>query len=137
MLLGFEHVNLTCSNLDKTLRFYCDLVGYRLVVRRTTENGGEIAFIEQNGSQLEIVRPAGDVHAPVNAIPPSEVGIKHFALAVDDVDAMYERLRAAGVEFVVPPRDAKNSDIVRKVCHSKDPDGIVVEFCERAAGRAT
>src|ERR1700722_13559779 len=84
MLLGFEHVQFTCSDMDKTLHFYCDLVGFKLIVRRKTDGGGEIAFIECNGgSQLEIVQPGSDVQTPVEPLPRTEVGIKHFALVVD------------------------------------------------------
>ena len=137
MQLGFEHVQFTCSDMDKTLHFYCNLVGFRLIVRREMPDGGEIAFIECNGgAQLEIVRPAGDVRTPVDALPRTEVGIKHFALVVDDIDEMYRRLSAAGVEYPIPPRDAINSDMIRRTSHSKDPDGVVVEFVERSAARA-
>lgn len=138
MLLGFEHVQFTCSDMDKTLKFYCDLIGFRLVVRRTMDSGDEIAFLEITGGgpQLEIVKPAGKIQTPVDALPRTEVGIKHFALVVDNVDEMYKRLTAAGVEYTVLPRDAINKDMIRRTSHSKDPDGIVVEFVERAASRA-
>ena len=136
-MLGFEHVQFTCSDMDKTLHFYCDLVGFKLIVRRTMEGGGQIAFIEcDGGAQLEIVQPAGEVETPVDVIPRSKVGIKHFALYVDNIDDVYKRLSAAGVEYTIPPRDAMNKDMIRRTSHSKDPDGVVVEFVERAAARA-
>jgi glyoxylase I family protein len=61
----------------------------------------------------------------------SEAGIRHITFRVDDVDAIYERLRAAGVEFTIPPRQAVNAELIRKVAFCRDPDGIVVEFLER------
>jgi glyoxylase I family protein len=123
--------------MDKTLHFYCDLVGFKLIVRRKMDAGGEIAFIEcDGGAQLEIVQPAGEAKGPVNPLPRNEVGIKHFALYVDNIDAMYKRLSAAGVEYTIPPRDAMNKDMIRRTSHSKDPDGVIVEFVERAAARA-
>ena len=42
MLLGFEHVNLVASNMDRTLAFYVGLLGLTLRVRRRTDSGGEI-----------------------------------------------------------------------------------------------
>jgi glyoxylase I family protein len=123
--------------MNRTLHFYCDLVGFKLIVRRKMDNGGEIAFIEcDGGAQLEIVQPGADVKTPVTPLPRTEVGIKHFALFVDNIDKMYERLSAAGVEYTIPPRDAMNKDMIRRTSHSKDPDGVVVEFVERAAARA-
>ena len=130
MLKGFEHVNLTCSDLDKTLHFYCDLIGFRLVLRTPAAKGGEIAFLACDGAMLEIIRPAEEVQTPARVLPRSEAGLQHLALTVDSVDAMYEKLSAAGVEFTVMPRDAVNTEILRRLCFCKDPDGIRVEFCE-------
>ena len=49
MLKGFEHMNLTTSDMDRTLVFYRDLLGMREVVRRDIKGGGEIAFVEFPG----------------------------------------------------------------------------------------
>jgi glyoxylase I family protein len=35
------------------------------------------------------------------------------------------------VEFTIPPRQAVNAELIRKVAFCRDPDGIVVEFLER------
>jgi catechol 2,3-dioxygenase-like lactoylglutathione lyase family enzyme len=101
------------------------------------ESGSQVAFLEcDGGAQLEIVQPAGEVRTPVDPVPAAQVGIKHIALAVDDVDEMYARLTAAGVEYTIPPRDAINTAVMRRLSHARDPDGIVVEFIERAPGRS-
>ncbi len=131
MLKGFEHVSLVCSDLDRTLHFYCDLLGFRLVVRRANGNGGEVAFLECAGGGLEIFRPPGNLQEPARQVPRTEVGFQHFALTVDDVDATYRHLVAAGVSFTGPPRDAVNRDILSRTSFCKDPDGVLVEICAR------
>ena len=127
MLLGFEHVNMVVSDLDRTLHFYVDLVGFRLKVRKQTGNG-EVAFLETRGAQLEIFRPKETPKTPARLVPRTEAGIGHIALTVDDVEETYRRLSAAGVEFTEKPRLAINKEILYQVAFCKDPDGMLVEF---------
>jgi catechol 2,3-dioxygenase-like lactoylglutathione lyase family enzyme len=54
-------------------------------------------------------------------------GITHLCLDVEDLDAEYERLLAAGMTFNSPPQDLGAG--VRTV-YGRDPDGNVVELHE-------
>ena len=89
MLLGFEHVNLVASNMDRTLAFYVGLLGLTLRVRRRTDSGGEVAFVDTPGGGMEIVSPPGPVATPARLVPRTEAGIGHIAFTVDDVDAEF------------------------------------------------
>lgn len=131
MVQGFEHVGMTTSDLDRTIAFYCGLLGLEEILVKRTGEGGRIAFLETGRVMLEIVEPATSIQTPAREVPVTEAGIRHITFRVDDVEAIYERLRAAGVEFTVPPRRAANAELIRKVAFCKDPDGIVVEFLER------
>jgi glyoxylase I family protein len=131
MVQGFEHVGMISSDLDKTIAFYCGLLGLKEILVKRTGEGGRIAFLEIGGVMLEIVEPAAGASTPAREVPMSEAGIRHITFRVDDVDAVYGKLRAAGVEFTIPPRQAVNAELIRKVAFCKDPDGIVVEFLER------
>ncbi|QYO77988.1 VOC family protein [Devosia salina] len=133
MLLGFEHVGMTVSDMDRAIDFYCGLLGLRLALRRTTA-GGELAFLDAGGGMLEVAAPAHAVER-FRDVPHSEAGMRHLTLAYDDVDAMVELLAAAGVEIVEQPRDAYNTEMIRRVAFVRDPDGILVELIERAPGR--
>ena len=57
MLLGFEHVGMTVSDMDRAIDFYCGLLGLRLALRRTTA-GGDLAFLDAGGGMLEVARDA-------------------------------------------------------------------------------
>jgi glyoxylase I family protein len=130
MLRHFEHVGMTVSDLDASLRFYVDLLGLTLVLRRDTP-GGEVAFLDAGGGQLEIVRPAGGVATPARRVAANEAGIRHLTFTFDDVDATFARLVAEGVEAIEKPRDAFNRDVLARVAFVLDPDGIVVELAQR------
>jgi catechol 2,3-dioxygenase-like lactoylglutathione lyase family enzyme len=94
---------------------------------------------------LEWIRPAsaGKPYSNLN-----HVGIPRLALAVDDIDKDYERLKAAGVEFIAPPqvvellgpgvlpdettggRPIANKNIL-KIAVCKDPDGTALELIQQ------
>jgi glyoxylase I family protein len=45
MLLGFEHVGMTVSDMDRAVAFYCDLLGLKLALRKPNDRG-ELAFFD-------------------------------------------------------------------------------------------
>jgi glyoxylase I family protein len=134
MLIGFEHVGTTSGNLDRTIAFYCDLIGLRLVLRKP-QASGELAFLDAGGGMLEVFAPAASI-APSRDIPTGEAGVRHLTFAVTDVDAMIARLEAADVPILERPRPAHNTELIKRVAFVRDPDGIIVELIERAEGRA-
>ena len=131
MLRGFEHVGMTVGSIDRSLHFYVGLLGLSLVVRRRGRNGDEIAFLDCDGVMLEMVCPAtGALMAEDVAL--GRAGLRHLTLRFDDVDEVYRRLEAEGVEMVEAPRLAHNRDIVNKIAFCRDPDGIMIELAEPA-----
>lgn len=131
MIIDFEHVGMTVSDMDRSVAFYVGLLGLKLVVRRKGPAGNEMAFLDARGAQLEIVAPADGAMRAEDA-KPGHSGLRHLTFHVESVDTAYAALEAAGVEMLEPPRDAHNRDIVRRVAFCRDPDGIVVELAERA-----
>lgn len=131
-LLGFEHIGMTSSDLDRTIAFYCGLLGFKLVLRKP-QTKGEAAFLDAGGGMLEVFAPG-----PVDAtrdVPQDEAGIRHLTFAYSDIGAMIEKLAAADVEIIEQPRIAHNTEMFKRVSFVRDPDGIIVELVERADGR--
>ncbi|TNB48430.1 VOC family protein [Martelella lutilitoris] len=142
MLKGFEHVGMTVSNIDKSLNFYVDLLGLKLVVRRSGDErsdgepidraraGHQLCFLDAGNGMLEIMGPAtGALMA--EDVAAGRAGLRHLTFCFDDVEALYGKLEAAGVEMVEAPRQAYNRDILGKVAFCRDPDGILIELVER------
>jgi glyoxylase I family protein len=132
MLVGFEHAGMTVADLDRTIAFYCGLLGLRLVLRKP-QKSGELAFLDAGGGMLEVAAQPGA--APAKDVEPGTAGVRHLTFAVSDVDGLVGELEAAGVEIVERPRDAHNAEMIRRVAFCRDPDGIIIELIERAAGR--
>lgn len=131
MYKHFEHVGMAVADLDASLAFYVGLIGMKLVVRRTTPSGTQVAFVDAGaGAMLEIVSPPGIRRQPARRLGSDEAGVKHITLAFDDIDQTYAELLAAGVKGVEKPRDAFNRDVLSRVAFVEDPDGILVELAQ-------
>ena len=63
------------------------------------------------------------------------MGLRHIALRVDGLAEMYERLCAAGVEFIGPPTQVpagvvRHDAAHKTLCYFRDPDGVLLELAE-------
>lgn len=133
MTIAFEHVGTTSANLDRTIDFYCGLLGLTLAVRRKNERG-EMAFLDTGNGMLEVACPIADISRSRD-VPPHEAGLRHLTFAVESVDALFETLEAAGVDILERPRPAFFTEMIKRVAFVRDPDGIIVELVERADTR--
>jgi len=131
-LVGFEHAGLTVADLDRTIDFYCGLLGLTLILRKPQATG-ELAFLDTGSGMLEIFcRPRA---ARASDVADGVSGVRHLTFAFDDVDAMVAKLAEAGVDIIEQPRAAHNRELIARVAFCRDPDGMQVELIERAASR--
>ncbi|HWV19444.1 MAG TPA: VOC family protein [Devosia sp.] len=135
MLLGFEHVGMTVSTIDRAIAFYCDLLGLKLVLRKPVERG-EVAFLDTGTGMLELFAPAANMVDRFRDVPNHEAGLRHITFAFSSVDETFAALEAAGILVVERPRDAYNREMIQRVAFVRDYDGILVELIERAKERA-
>jgi len=143
MIKRLEHVGLSVVNLERSIRFYRDLLGMDVVVTEEQFEGplfrqilglptatGRVALVKRGEVEFELfefsqpVPKRADLHRPV-----SDNGITHFCLVVSDIDGLYQRLRRAGVHFHCPPLDFGSA----KATYGRDPDGNVFELVENIA----
>lgn len=130
MIKSFEHVGMVTGDMDRSLAFYRDLLGLRLHLRKTMENGTEVAFLDSGNGMLEIFAPPGGA-GPASDLAAATSGVLHITFLVDNVDESFAKLEAAGVAIKERPRPAVNSEVLDRVAFLRDPDGIIVELAER------
>jgi catechol 2,3-dioxygenase-like lactoylglutathione lyase family enzyme len=146
-ILAPRHAGITVSNLDRSLDFYCGTLGIELLWRRLYEEpdigrivgvpdatGFDIAMLQLPGGdvQVELLEYRGCERHPASARP-CDYGSGHFALFVDEIDALYDDLAARGVRFRSdrPVEMTGGANRGGKSLYSLDPDGYVIEFHER------
>lgn len=122
MALKYLHTMVRVTDLDASLRFYCDALGLKEV--RRTEN-------ERGRYTLVFLAAPGDEEAQIELTynwDPEEYGIGrafgHIAYEVDDIYAACRRLQEHGVTINRPPRDGRMAFV-------RSPDRISIELLQR------
>tara|TARA_B100001750_G_scaffold199496_2_gene173172 strand:+ start:524 stop:949 length:426 start_codon:yes stop_codon:yes gene_type:complete len=121
--MRFLHSMIRVHDLDAALHFFCELLGLKEVRRRDHEGGRfTLVFLETgaegDAAQIELTHN-WDQEEPYDG----GRNFGHLAFAVDDIYATCERLQAAGVTILRPPRDGHMAFV-------KSPDGISVELLQ-------
>lgn len=126
---GLDNVGVAVRDLDRSLAFYGDQLQLEIAYR---DDGSRSAGLNTGSSSLYFFETAGlDGPRRTPEYVRNPIGIDHLSFAVDDVDAVYLKLRMRGVEFFMEPHDA---DWGAGVCGCFDPDAIPVYFLMWAAG---
>ena len=129
--MSITYVGIRVTDLERSLRFYCDGLGLRERGRGTMSHGGTFVGLEDPEShfQLELnIYPADSPYA--TPYVPGE-GLDHLGLDVADARAMIERLRGVGARVMVEPWLEAGRYWIGFVA---DPDGIWVEIQSPVAG---
>jgi len=147
---GIDHVGITVSDLDRSLRFYRDLLGLTVLDRATEDDPDLAAIVGLDTADVSIADvAAGDgrilellhFHSPPGAPlrqTNRDPGSAHIALAVDDLEVTLARLVAAGVDQLstrpVTVRAPGTSWDGCACVYVRDPDGAFVELIQRPDG---
>ncbi len=137
-----NHIGINVINLAAAKAFFLDL-GCKLEGENTLQGEFVEKVIGLKNVKDDVVMvsfPGGGVtielvqfHSPVdeNGIQPSlanTLGIRHFAIEVDDVDAVVARAKSRGAELV---GEIQQYEDVWKDCFLYGPEGIILELAQR------
>jgi lactoylglutathione lyase len=125
-----HHVGLTVSDLERARDFYLEAFGLELVLAFELPSGARGAMLRSRGGArvelFEVAEPA----AGVSGVDPRQamrtLGFGHVAFELDDLDAGYETVMAAGAGEVWPPRPSPEPG--RRMAFVHDLDGNLVEL---------
>jgi lactoylglutathione lyase len=114
-ILGLAHINIQSADVEKSVQFYRDALGFTLVDTSEVDRNGTIAHyaLLKLGTCVIEVSPApqpaaaggapGAAPAAPGAAPAAPAPIGHFALSVSDVDKAVAVLKAKGVAIAREP----------------------------------
>ena len=149
LLSGTHHFSFTVSDMDRSLRFYRDILGLPVtadwetsadyLARITGFPGAKlrIAFVTLPGDQIKLeliqdLEPAG----LAGVLPTNVPGAGHICFRVDDIWSTYESLRAQGVHFKSEPIEITSiANAGARGVYLTDPDGITFELIQPAPGK--
>ncbi|MCK9529735.1 MAG: VOC family protein [Gammaproteobacteria bacterium] len=120
MIARLHHVSLLVADTERALSFYRDILG--LVPAARPALGFPGAWLQVGDQQIHLLElPNPD---PVDGRPEHGGRDRHVAFAVDQLDAITERLEIAGVPCT-------RSRSGRPAIFCRDPDGNAVELVAR------
>lgn len=141
-IVGAHHTCYQVADLERSLAFYRDLLGFEQIWQRVNEEeyvrrivGQPNATLHQamlrfpgSDHNLELIDYRGVDRTPVDTNPVNP-GTAHICLLVRDVRAFYDKLVAAGVASVSEPVAVTSGpNAGRLAVYMIDPDGFRLEL---------
>jgi len=132
---AFNHVGQCVTDLERSKRFYCELLGFVLEreIHPPDDNSAQLlsleppldmtaAYLVRDGLVLELLHfgATGQVR-PFRVRKLNEPGLTHLSLSVDDIDGVCARLPEYGGEVVGPSH-------IGTAVFVRDPDGQLLEL---------
>jgi glyoxylase I family protein len=132
---GFAHVAMSVSDLDRSVKFYSDFFDLKCQKRfRIPALNAEACFLKGGNMTLEVFTfPNAEPLPSYRKTLISDlrtIGVKHFALNVDDIEATFKALKDKRVEIATQVTLGGSG---LRYFFIKDPDGILVEVIENGA----
>lgn len=140
----FDHVNIRVRDLDRAVRFYSEAFGLTVLLREELSGGWFDAIRGTDGAVADCaILVNGDHSLRVEMLCFAEpapgpgglddVGIGHFAITVDDIQAVRDRAIRAGAVPVGAVVDVPRAILPagKRMCYLRDPDGILLELAQR------
>jgi catechol 2,3-dioxygenase-like lactoylglutathione lyase family enzyme len=127
MITGILHTAITVKDMDKTLNFYCYILGAKKIFTIDEPQGCPFAVCVQmkDGSCLEFFYPREEY--PLG----KELGKNHFCLIVDDIFELEKLLEQNNITITSRPKIARDKNW-QLWCI--DPNGYEVEFMQMMPG---
>jgi catechol 2,3-dioxygenase-like lactoylglutathione lyase family enzyme len=143
-IIAADHTGFTVSNLERSLAFWRDVLGFELSHRAhqmgelaeqiTGVAGAEIliAVVKAPGHKIELLeyRAPPDRKQAVD-LRPCDVGSMHVALTVENLDAVLETIAASGWKAAGKAQTLTTGpNAGKRVVYVRDPDGTTIEFMQ-------
>jgi catechol 2,3-dioxygenase-like lactoylglutathione lyase family enzyme len=122
-----DHVEIVTDQLDRTVQFYTEVLGFTAKARDRIERSGlgvpiDLVYLDLGGTVVELISYEG---AQVDPAPQTEhLGYRMIALEVDDMQTTADYLRTKGVDIVWGPR-VRETYSRAEIC---DPNGFHIEL---------
>jgi len=121
----FLHTRMRVNDLERTVKFYREALGFAVARRHTSPRGAQLAFLSvpNSGEEIEICQlPPG---APAVQVQPD---LMHLAFEVENLEAAAAALKAKGYALSDGPTTTGSGSVIAFI---DAPEGYEVELIER------
>ncbi len=124
MIRYVDHVAITVKDLARSIAFYQKL-GFA-VIRQGENPTQRMVFVGNGLAELELFGLKDGAAKEVPPLQNDEVGLKHIAFHVDDLEGVVDALKQKGITFTTEIRRSGP----RASIFFKDPDGTILQLLE-------
>jgi catechol 2,3-dioxygenase-like lactoylglutathione lyase family enzyme len=140
-LIRLTHVGICVANMERSLRFYRDLLGFGFEHDLHVEGEPsdtllqlrgvvlDAAYLARDGVRIELLRFASPAPPAPRVRSMHEHGLTHLSFRVADLDATLTALRAAG-ERILEETVIRIPEFGAAACMIVDPDGQLIELVQ-------
>lgn len=130
-----DHIAIAVHDLEASIKFYSEVMGYQLRERRETrgEKTAMISAVMVAGPITVVLLQGTSAESQVSRFVENYgAGVQHIAIGVENLPAMAEELKSAGLEF---DTNIIEGGGLRQIFSHRDPgSGMMFEFIERLGG---
>ncbi|HEX7596372.1 MAG TPA: methylmalonyl-CoA epimerase [Gemmatimonadaceae bacterium] len=125
-----SHIGIAVEALAESVPFFRDILGLPEVALEDSDGASIVGF--SAGEPLVELLEAEDPASPIaRFLAKRGPGVHHICFSVDDLDAMLERCRRAGVQLIdEKPRIGAEGKRIASL-HPKSTAGVLVELSDR------
>ncbi|MBF0785497.1 VOC family protein [Muribacter muris] len=126
IILGFHHIAIITADYPKSKRFYCEILGAKIVSEQYREERQSYKLDLQfaDGSQIELF---SFPNQPPRPTTPEACGLRHLAFRVADLNQAVAFLAANAIECELIRRDPLTQ---KRFTFFRDPDNLPLELYE-------
>ncbi len=138
--MQFHHVAISVKDMEKALSFYRDLLGFDILWEAARRTGKplsrvvgldnvetRIVMLKGYGTKVELFQYAHPRGKAAHIAEQCDYGLTHFALSVQGIHELHERLADQGVTFNCPPQNLRPGVWA---AYMKDFEGNTIELVQ-------
>ena len=123
---SYDHIHLRSRDPMATAQYYQRMFDAK-IVESIQSDGRPRIDLDINGLTVFLARVPEDADIPSAPVDP-HMGLDHFGLRVDNMDAAYTELKQRGATFAVEPRTIRPGV---RIAFVQAPDNVRIELLER------
>jgi catechol 2,3-dioxygenase-like lactoylglutathione lyase family enzyme len=140
-VLGVAHTGITTSDLDRSIRFFRDVLGMPVTepalyddpvmgkITGVPEAAIRIAYVDLPGHKLELLQYLTPLQRRHSDLRPCDSGHLHLSLSVEGIDEVAGRMSQAGFKLAGPIQQVEDAGGFR-VIYTYGFDGLVIELMD-------
>ena len=126
MIKGIHHIAIIVSDIDRSLGFYCDLLGMKIKAKhfRSDRNSWKVDLSLHGTYTVELFTFPDSIKRPSY---PEALGLRHLAFATDQLDYLHKKFK----KYVQGTDKIRVDDFTSKrFFFTQDPDALPIEIYE-------